>query len=36
MGSSDKDTNEASLRKKWSGTHSPYNAEWLKEPDLKG
>jgi len=30
------DTDEANLKKRWSGTHSNYKVEWLKDPDLKG
>jgi len=32
MGSNDKDTDEASPKKK---THSNFEVEWLKNPDLK-
>jgi len=36
MSSSDRDTNEASLRKSLSGTYSNFKVEWLKDPNLKG
>jgi len=36
MSSSDRDTNEASPKKKLSYTHSNFRAEWLGDPDLTG
>ena len=36
MSSSGRDNNEASQKKKLSGTHSNFKLEWLRDPDLKG
>jgi len=36
MSSSVRDTNEASLKKSWSGTYSNFKVEWLKDPNLQG
>jgi len=32
----ERDTNEASPKKKLSGTHIYFKLEWFRDPDLKG